>query len=106
MDFERYREYPIVGSTVFAEPVGGLYGWSFVAFSVVYMLWTFVDGRYMVGILAGGSLLLLSVPNVLPEERYSLAVALRIVGMVYYVALFVAIFLLFPDAPTFFEGDW
>ena len=106
MDFEKFREYPVVGDTIFAQPVGGLYGWAFFAFSVLFTLWMLLDRGYKVGLLAGGGLFLLSVPNVLSERHYRLCIVLRIVGIVYYVALWSAIFVFFPDAPTFFEGNW
>jgi len=106
MDFEKYREYPVVGDAIFSEPAGGRYGWAFFAFTVVFALWMFVARGFKVGALAGGGLLLLSVPHVLSERHYRLSVVLRIVGAVYYVALWVSIFYFFPDAPTFFEGNW
>jgi len=106
MDFDEYREHPILGDTIFAEPAGGLYGWTFFAVSVLFTLWMFVDRGYKVAVLAGGGLLFLSVPHILPERYYPVSVMLRIVGLLYYVALWVVILVVFPDAPTFFEGNW
>lgn len=106
MDFDTYREYPVLGPIVFSKPTGGLYGWAFFSVSVSYTLWTLVDRGYNVGLLAGGGLLLLSIPQVLPERHYRLAVVLRIIGIVHYIALWAAILLFFPDAPTFFQGNW
>lgn len=106
MDFDKYREYPVIGDTIFSEPAGGLYGWTFFAVSVLLSLWTFVDRGYKVAILAGGGLLLLSVPHVLSERFYRVSVVLRMVGVLYYITLWVAILVFFPDAPAFFEGNW
>jgi hypothetical protein len=106
MDFTRYREYPIVGETLFGEPAGGLYGWTFFLLSGLFALWMTVDRGYRVGLLAGGGLVLLSVPHVLPRRYYRLSVVLRIVGVVYYVALWAWILVAFPDATVFFEGNW
>lgn len=106
MDFDKYREYPILGDTIFSKPAGGLYGWSFFAVSVLFTLWMFVGRGYKVAVLAGGGLLLLSVPHILPDQSYRISVMLRIVGVLYYIALWVVILVVFPDAPTFFEGNW
>lgn len=106
MDFDKYREYPILGETIFSDPAGGLYGWTFVAVSVLFTLWMFVDRGYKVAVLAGGGLLLLSVPHILSGRFYRTSVVLRMAGVLYYVALWVVILVVFPDAPTFFEGNW
>lgn len=106
MDFDKFRNYPILGDTIFSEPAGGLFGWAFFAVSVIFTLWMFIDRGYKVAVLAGGGLLLLSVPHILPEWAYRFSVLLRIVGVLYYIALWVVILVLFPDAPTFFEGNW
>ncbi len=106
MDFDKYREYPVLGNTIFSEPAGGLYGWAFFASSMLFTLWMFVDRGFKVAVLAGGGLLLLSVPHILPERSYRISVLLRIVGVLYYVTLWMVILVVFPDAPTFFEGNW
>jgi len=106
MDFDKYREYPILGDTIFSEPAGGLYGWAFFSVSVLLTLWMFVDRGSKVAVLAGGGLLLLSVPHILSKRFYRISVVLRIVGVLYYIALWVVILVVFPDAPTFFEGNW
>jgi hypothetical protein len=106
MDLEHYRTYPVVGEMIFGAPTRSRYAWAFFGFTALFGMWMLVDRGPRVGILAGGGLLLLSVPNVLPECHYRLCVVLRVVGIVYYVALWGAIFLLFPDAPTFFQGNW
>jgi hypothetical protein len=103
---DRYREYPVIGETIFCEPKGGAYAWTFVGISTLYTLWMVVDRGVKVGLLAGGGLLLLSVPNVLPRRYHRLSVVVRVVGIVYYVGLWVVILTVFPDAPTFFEGNW
>lgn len=106
MNFERYKEYPIVGDTVFSEPAGGLYGWTFFVVSALISLVMLVDRGVKVGILAGVGLLLLSIPHILPARYYRVSVVLRIIGVLYYVSLWLVILVVFPDAPTFFEGDW
>ncbi|MCO8243038.1 hypothetical protein [Haladaptatus sp. AB643] len=106
MNFERYREYPVIGKTIFSDPAGGLYGWSFFAFSVLLAGYALVVRGAKVGILAGGGLLLLSVPNVLPERYYRTAVVLRVIALLYYVALWMMILVYFPNVLSFFEGNW
>lgn len=106
MNLERYREYSVVGDTVFREPVGGLYGWSFLAFAVLLTSYQLVTSGPEVALPAGGSLLFMAVSLVLPERHHALAVGIRIVGLVAFVALWAAIIVFFPDAPTFFEGGW
>ena len=102
----QYRDYPVVGPTVFCEPQGGLYGWGLFGVTALLTLYSLLDRGANVALVAGGGLLLLSVPHVLPERHYTLSVVLRVVGIVYYVALWVVILVVFPDAPTFFAGDW
>ena len=48
---------------------------------------------------------MMTVSQVLPEERYHLAVGLRLLGVVSYIGLWAGILIYYPDAPTFFAGD-
>lgn len=106
MDFERYRDYPVVGSTVFAEPTRGLFGWILLGATVLFTGLLLLDRGPKVALLAGGGLILLAVPNVLPERYYEVAVITRVVAILYYVTLWIVILTVFPDAPTFFQGNW
>jgi hypothetical protein len=106
MDFSKYRDYPIVGDTIFGEQRGDTYAWAIFGFTVLFTGWMLVERGAKVALLAGGGLILLSVPHVLPGEYYRASVVLRIFGILYYVVLWAGIFLFFPDAPTFFEGNW
>lgn len=106
MDLRKFREYPVVGDAFFSEPRGGLYAWVFFGFSVLFSVVLLVDRGAKVALFAGGGLVLLAFPQVLPEEHYRTSVILRIVAVLYYVALWVVIFVVFPDTATFFEGNW
>ena len=105
MEFAKYREYP-GGEVLFGKPHRGILSYAFLAFAVIVTVYLFVDGRANVALLAGGGLVLLSIPNVLPERYHLPAVALRIIGITFYATLWMAILVYFPDAPTFFEGNW
>ena len=105
MGFTKYREYP-GGEVLFGEPHRGIISYAFFGFAVLLTAYLFVDDRAKVAFLQGGGLILLSLPNVLPENYHLPAVILRIIGIVYYVTLWVAIVVYFPDVPTFFDGNW
>lgn len=105
MELTKYREYP-GGKVLFGEPHRGIISYAFFGFAVLFTAYLFVDGRAKVALLAGGGLVLLSIPNVLPEKYHLPAVVLRIIGIAYYVTLWVGISVYFPDAPTFFDGNW
>jgi hypothetical protein len=106
MDFSKYRDYPVVGEAIFSKPRRDKYAWAFFGFTVLIAGLMLVDRGAKVALLAGGGLILLSVPNVLPEKHYRTSVVLRIFGILYYIFLWGAIVLFFPDAPTFFRGNW
>lgn len=91
---------------LFGELQRGILSYAFFGFAVLFTAYLFVDGRAKVALLAGGGLILLSLPNVLPEKYHLPAVIFRIIGIVYYVTLWVTIFVYFPDAPMFFDGNW
>ena len=106
MDFSQYRDYPVLGDLIFMKPRRDKYAWTFFGFTLVFAGWMLVDRGPKVALLAGGGLILLSIPNILPEKYYQESVVLRVFGILYYIFLWGAIFLFFPDAPTFFEGNW
>jgi len=105
MDFNKYRDYPVVGN-LFMKPQRGTFAWIFFGFSLLIAGWMFVDRGPKVSFLVGGGLILLSVPNVLPEKYYRASVVIRVFGILYYILLWGAIFIFFPDGSTFFEGNW
>lgn len=105
MDVTRLREYP-GGEVLFGKPQRGRLSYVIFGFTVLYTAYLFIDGRPRVALLAGGALVLLSVPNVLPRDYHLQAIVLRLVGFGYFAALWVAIAVYFPDAPTFFQGNW
>jgi hypothetical protein len=106
MDFDKYRDYPVLGDAIFCKPRRDRYAWVFFGLTVLLTGWMLVDRGAKVALVAGGGLILLSVPNIFPERHYRESVILRVLGIVYYILLWGAIIVFFPDAPTFFEGNW
>ena len=102
----RFRNAPVLEDMVFREPAGGWFARAFLAFSLVLGAWMLVDRGPKVAVLAAGPLLLLATADMLPASRHRLSVVVRIGGFVWFVALWIAILVFFPDAPAFFEGGW
>lgn len=106
MDIRQFQNLPLLGTLLFGEPQGGRYAWAFVVFTVGFTVYLSFDRGSKIGLLAGLPLVMMAVPQVLPGERYHLAVGLRLLGIVSYIGLWVGILIYFPDAPTFFAGGW
>lgn len=106
MDIRQFQELPIIGEVLFGEPQGGRYAWAFVVITVGFSMYLSYQRGLKVGLLAGLPLVMMAIPQVLPEDRYLLAVAIRLLGVGSYIVLWLGILLFFPDAPTFFAGEW
>lgn len=106
MDVRQFQDLPIIGEVLFGEPQGGRYAWAFVVFTVGFTMYLSYQRGLKVGLLAGLPLVMMAIPQVLPEDRYPLAVGIRLLGVGSYIVLWLGILLFFPDAPTFFAGEW
>lgn len=106
MDAGTLREYPVIGRTLFRPPARGWPARIVVAAAIAFTAFMAIDRAPTVGVLAGGPLVVFTLGELLPVDRIWTVAALRALGLAWYVAVWVAIFLWFPDAPTFFEGDW
>lgn len=62
-------------------------------------------GAPKVNLVAGGSLVLIALPEVLPMGYHRTAVAVRLFAIVFFLSLWVVICLFYASAPAFFEGN-